>query len=271
MLVRFNDLPLPVRERFVPLTHAGTRDPRVLLHDRATPLGWFKYVTAVGALVAMVPILQFTIRRGQNIDPFHDREVYLGFAAAITVFLLSASAILFRFVWKPPPFQEGTFVLASYLVKASGGDLHVTSIAELGTPTIVTVRRNGSYSHTRLDLGGPFSFTYSSDDAARTAWASVARAREAFRAMLAARDAAAIAAVDPFVECTVSGAWSYPNQPPVGPRATSVPGGLKIARWVGAVLIGVFTAGAYYVAIDVVFAESRAELDRAQQKRLKRR
>lgn len=271
MLVRFNDLPLPVRERFVQLTHAGRRDPRVLLDGRAVALGWFKYVTAVGSLVAMVPILQFTIRRGQSIDPIHDKEVYLGFAAAIAVFLLSISAILFRFIWKPPPFKEGVFVFASYLVKASGGDLHVTSIAELGTPTIVTVRRNGSYSHTRLDLGGPFSFTYSSDATARADWATVAQARDVFRKMLAARDSAAIAAVDPFVECTVSGTWSFANQPPMGPRATSVPGALQIARWVGALLIGVFTAGAYYVAMDVVFAETRAEQVSPQQKRIKRR
>jgi hypothetical protein len=271
MSIPFNDLPQPVRERFVQITSAPGRDPRVLVHSKSFGGVWVWYVGAVLSLVAMVPILSFTIRRGQTIDPIHDKEVYMELAAAVAVLLLSISGIVLRFIWKPPPYPEGMYAFTSYLVKASGGDLELMSLADVGTPTIVTVRRNGAHVHTRLELGGPFTFYYPNDPAAQAGWASIAAARATFRAMLAARDAPAIATVDPFVECTVSGTWSLPNQPPVGPRATSVPIGVKIARWAGALLIGLVTAGVYYAAVDAIFDDDRTAHDRAEQKRIKRR
>jgi hypothetical protein len=271
MSIRFNDLPQPVRERFVQITSAPGRDPRVLVHSKAFGGVWLSYVGGVLSLVAMALILQYTITRGQIIDPIRDKESYLGLAAAVAVLLLSISGIVFRFIWKPPPYPEGLYAFTSYLVKASGGDLELTSLADVGTPTIVTVRRNGAHVHTRLELGGPFTFYYPSDAAAQAGWASIAAVRAMFRAMLAARDAQAIASVDPFVECTVSGTWSVPNQPPHPPRAVSVPTGVKVARWAGALLIGLVTAGVYYAAVDAIFDDDRTEHDRADQKRLKRR
>jgi hypothetical protein len=89
--------------------------------------------------------------------------------------------------------------------------------------------------------------------------------------MLEARDAGAIASVDPFAECTVSGMWAVPNQPPSGPFTVSVPTGLSLARWGGALLIGVVTAGVYYAAIDALFEDDRAEYDKARLKSYKRR
>jgi hypothetical protein len=145
------------------------------------------------------------------------------------------------------------------------------SLADVGTPTIVTVRRNGAHVHTRLELGGPFTFYYSNDPLAQAGWARIAAARATFRAMLAARDANAIASVDPFVECTVSGMWSVPNQPPHGPRVTPVPLGVKIGRWAGALLIGMVTAGACYGAIDALFDEDRTATRKAEQQRNRRR
>ena len=260
-----------MRERFVQITSAPGRDPRVLVYSKSFGMAWFSYVAAVGSLVAMVAIVDFTIRRGETVDPIHDKEVYLGFAAAIAVLLLSVSAIVFRFIWKPPPYPEGLYAFTSYLVKASGGELELKSLADVGTPTIVNVRRNGAHVHTRLELGGPFTFYYPNNTVAQSGWESIAVARARFRAMLAARDAAAIASVDPFVECTVSGAWSVPNQPPLPPRATSVPGGIRIARWAGAIVLGVVTAGMYYAAVDAFFAEDRAAHNLAEQKRFQRR
>lgn len=271
MGIRFNDLPQPVRERFVQITSAPGRDPRLLHHTKAFGGIWVAYVGAVLSLIALVPILEFTITRGQTVDPIHDKEVYLELAAAIAVFVLSITAIVFRFIWKPPPYPQGLYAFASYLVKASGGDLELMSLADIGTPRIVTVRRNGGHVHTRLELGGPFTFYYPNDPAAQASWGSIAAARATFRAMLAARDAAAIATVDPFVECTVSGAWAVPNQPPVPPRVTSVPTGIKIGRWAAALVLGAVTAGAYYGLVDALFAEDRAAHDLAERKRFNRR
>ena len=271
MAIRFNDLPQPVRERFVQMTSAPGLDPRVIHFSSAFGGIWMAYVGVVGSLIALVLILQFTITRGQTVDPIRDKEVYLGFAAAIAVLLLSVSAIAFRLIWKPPPYREGLYALTSYLVKARGGELELTSLADVGTPTIVTVRRNGAHVHTRLELGGPFTFYFPNDASAQAAWARIAAARATFRAMLAARDAPAIASVDPFVECTVTGAWSIPNQPPHGPRAVSVPTGIKFARWGGALVFGLASAGIYYAAIDALFEEDRAAYNLAEQKRFKRR
>ena len=271
MAIRFNDLPQPVRERFVQITNAPGLDPRVLVHSKAFGGAWVGYVGAVASLVVIGLTLDFTFTRGDTVDPIHDKEVYLELAAAIAVLVLSVSAIVFRFIWKPPPYQQGLYAFTSYLVKASGGELEMLSLADVGTPTIVTVRRNGGHVHTRLELGGPFTFYFPNDAAAQATWAKIAGARATFRLMLAARDAQAIASVDPFVECTVHGAWSVPNQPPNSlPRAVSVPLGMKIARWAGALLIGIVTAGAYYAAIDALFEEERAAHNRAEQKRFKR-
>ncbi|CAN5872564.1 hypothetical protein BH11MYX4_BH11MYX4_19660 [soil metagenome] len=271
MRVRFNDLPQPVRERFVHMTQAPGRDPRVLVFNHSFNTVWLAYAGVVLSLVAMVPILQFTFTRGQRIDPIHDKEVYLELAAAIAVLVLSISAIVFRLIWKPPPYRQGLYALRSYLVKASGGDLEVTSLADTGVPNIVTVRRNGAHVHTRLELGGPFTFYYPNGAAAQAGWSAIAEARTQFRAMLAARDAAAIASIDPFVECTVAGTWAFPQpQPPPAPRVTPVPMGLAIGRWAVAILLGVVTAGLYYAAIDALFDEDRAIYDKAQRQRFKR-
>ena len=272
MPIRFNDLPQPVRERLVHISRAPGLDPRVIIHTKSFGGVWLYYVGAVLSLLALVPILQFIITRGQILDPHYDKEVYLELAAAIAVLLLSITGIAFRFIWKPPPYSEGLYAFTSYLAKVSGGELEMMSLADVGTPTIVTVRRNGAHVHTRLELGGPFTFYYPNDPAAQAGWARMAAARATFRAMLAARDAHAIASVDPFVECTVSGMWSVPNQPPHGPRVTPMPIGVKIGRWAGALLIGTVTAGACYAAIDAHFEEDRTAYDKAQtQQRNKRR
>jgi hypothetical protein len=269
--LRFNDLPQPVRERFVRMTTSMPRDPRILAHSRATGLRWLNYVGVVGALVTIAAILNYTIERGQFLAPHYDKGTYLALAAAVTVLLSSIVGIAFGFIWKPPPYPEGLYVFPSYLVHARGGELDVTPITAIGTPTVVTVKYNGSYTHTRLDLVGSYSFKFTSDSAAQSTWTAIAKARAVFRAMLEARDAAAIASVDPFVECTVSGVWTAPNQAPSGPFTVSVPIALSLARWAGALLIGVFTAGAYYAAIDALFEEERAEYDKANQQRYKRR
>ena len=271
MAVRFNDLPQPVRERLVQISAAPGLDPRVIVHSKSFGGVWFYYVGGVLALVALVPIVQFLVTRGQILEPHYDKEVYLMLAAAIAVFLLSLTGIIFRFIWKPPPYSEGLYAFTSYLAKVSGGEIELMSLADVGTPTIVTVRRNGGHVHTRLELGGPFTFYYSNDSAAQAGWARIAAARATFRAMLAARDAQAIASVDPFVECTVSGMWSVPNQPPHGPRVNPVPMGIKLARWGGALVIGMVTAVALYGAIDALLDEERTVYRKAEQQRNRRR
>jgi len=266
MRVPFNTLPRSVRERFVQITKAPGLDPRVLVSSTSWAGIWLAYVLGGLSLIALVPILQFTFTRGQTIDPYHDREVYLELALAIAVLVLSVTAIVFRLVWKPPPYKPGLYAFSSYLVQTRGANLDMMSIADIGTPTIVTVRRNGAHVHTRLELGGAFTFYHSTDAAAQACWGKIAEARGRFCAMLAARDAAAIAQVDPFVECTVAGTWSFAGQPPAEPRVNPIPMPIVIGRWAVAIILGVFTAGVYYAAIDHVFDEDRTAYLKSQRR-----
>ena len=232
-------------------------DPRVLSFHKASNGIWAAYVFGVLAVIGLVPILNFTITRGQLVDPYHDREVYLMLAGAIAVIVLSFTAIVFRVIWKPPPYAQGTYIFGSYLVKTNGGQLDLMSLADIGTPSIVTVRRNGAYMHTRLELGGPFTLYYNGDGVAKTAWERIATARGRWRTMLANRDAAAIAQVDPFVECTTTGGWQFPQQQLAPPLADVRPSFLWAVQWGGAALIGLGAAGAYYLAIDTIFDDDR--------------
>ena len=263
MRVRFNDLPQPCRARFLELANSKVPgDPRVLLRSNDFPSRWLRYVGVVGALIAIAVILEYTITRGQVVDPIHDKETYYAFAGAIGILLVSISGIVTSFTWKPPPYTEGSFVFPSYMVRTVGGELDVMSLGEIGVPNVVTVRRNGGYVHTRLELGGGFTFTFNSDGAAQSSWTRIAEARARWRTLLAARDANGIAQIDPFVDCTVAGTWSFPHQPPAPPLAAVTPKGVTLGRWGGSFVVGMVTAFLYFTAVDFVFSDSRADHNR---------
>lgn len=259
MKLKFNDLPQPVRERLVKLTlPGGEKDPRVLVHDADWGGGWFKYVTAVGGLGVVLFCLNFLFERGRaGIHPRHDEEVFLGLSAGTFVLLVSLLSVVIRFLWKPPPYREGTWVFPSGLTKLSGGWVEFLPISQLGRPTLVTVKRNGSYSHSRLELGHPFTFTFSSTQAADKATASILGAKQRMIELLAARDTATIAALDPFVECTLSGNWTAPpslmSPVPEGPTAAIVPTPVRLAQWLGSLVLGALAAGGAYAFFSVAF------------------
>jgi hypothetical protein len=245
---KFNDLPQTVRERLVKLTQPGEKDPRILLQDVDWAGGWFKYVTAIGGIGVILFCLNFLFRRGMaGIHPRHDEEVFAGLAAGSFVLIVSVVAIVYRFLWKPPPYREGKWVFPSGLMQLSGGWVEFLPIAQLGRPTLVTVKRNGSYQHSRLELGHPFTFIFSSPATAEQTTSVILGAKTRMVALMAARDSAAIASLDPFAECTLSGKWVAPTMGPLeGPTAAIVPTAAKLAQWLGAlVLAGGIAAGAF--------------------------
>lgn len=265
MALRFNDLPQPVRERFVQIT---TAKGHPLVIDQAKKMNRLTLAIIFG-VVGFAGTAYFgwhAIERAQVIDPAYDQASYLMIAASIATLLLGVSSILLQQIWKPPPYAMGMYVFPSYLTRANADEIAVMSLADIGVPNIVTVRRNGAHVHTRLELGGGFTFYHSSDAAAQNAWSRIAEARGRWRAMLAARDTAAIASVDPFWECTVHGAWQVPQPPgqmpgqlPPGPVAVKVPTPISIARWAASILVGLMIAGISYAALDALFEEDRAE------------
>lgn len=253
---RFNDLPQAVRERLVKLTAAGGQaDPRVLLSDVDWNGGWFKYFMAVGGAGVMAFCLQFLFERARDgIHPRHDEEVFLGLAAGTFVLVVAALSVVFRFVWKPPPYREGKWVFPSGLARLSGGYVEFLPMGQLGRPTLVTVRRNGSYSHSRLELGGPFTFSFTSNQTAEQATGTILAAKERMAQLLAARDTAAIAAVDPFAECTLSGTWLAPQLGNVeGPLAAIVPTAARVAQWVGGLFLGLGAAAGAFAFFSLAF------------------
>ncbi len=238
----FNGLPRVVRERLVKLTTDKEPSPLLLISDPSWNMGWFKYFVMAGALGAMAFCVDFLLDRLRSgVHPRHDQEVFAGLAAATFCFLVAGLATVFRFTWKPPPYREGLFVFPSGLMRLSGGDVDFTPVTTLGRPTLVTVRRNGSYSNSRLEFGGPFTFTFYSNAAAEQAVAKVLNAKERMAGLLAEKNEEAIRALDPFAECSLSGTWTLPPNPHLlveGPLATPVPGVATAIQVVGSLVLG---------------------------------
>ena len=258
MRLKFNDLPQAVRERLVKLTaKGGEQDPRVLLHETDFVGGWFKYFTAIGGIGIILFCINFLFHRGRaGIHPRHDEEVFAGLAAGTLLLLVSAAGIAYRFIWKPPPYREGRWVFPSGLAKLSGGWVEFLPISQLGRPTLVTVKRNGSYTHSRLELGHPFTFSFGSPQAADKATNTVLTAKARMIALIEARDSAAIATLDPFAECTLSGKWTAPptlGMVAEGPTAAIVPTVARLVQWLGALALGGGAAAGAYAFFSLAF------------------
>lgn len=238
----FNGLPRVVRERLVKLTTDKEPGPLLLISDPSWNLGWFKYFVLMAAFGVMTFCVHFLFERMlDGIHPHHDQEVFAGLAASTFFFLVAGLSIVFRFAWKPPPYREGMFAFPSGLMRLSGGDVDFTPVTTLGRPTLVTVRRNGSYSNSRLEFGGPFTFTFYSNATAEQAVGKVLNAKERMAGLLAEKNEEAIRALDPFAECSLSGTWTLPLNPHVpveGPLATPVPGIATAIQIVGSLVLG---------------------------------
>lgn len=254
---KFNDLPRVVRERLVKLTQPNEKDPRILLHDADWNTGWFRYFMAIAALGVIGFCINFLVERGRyGIHPRHDEEVFLGLAGATWVLLVAVGGIAIRQVWKPPPYREGKWVFPSALVQLSGGWVDVLPIQNLGRPTLVTVRRNGSYQHTRLELGHPFTFIFTQPATAEQITNTILGAKVHMMNLLAARDTAGITSVDPFAECTLSGNWVQPTLGGgelEGPTAAIVPTPVRLAQWLGSVVLAGGVAAAAFAFFSMAY------------------
>lgn len=256
---KFNDLPRVVRERLVKLTQPNEKDPRILHHDADWNSGWFKYFMGVAALGVIGFCINFLMSRGRyGIHPRHDQEVFLALAGATWVLLVAVAAIAIRNVWKPPPYREGKWVFPSGLVQLSGGWVEWLPIQNLGRPTLVTVRRNGSYQHTRLELGHPFTFVFKHPTTAEQTTNTILGAKVHMMNLLAARDTAGISVIDPFAECTLSGNWVQPASALGGeldgPTAAIVPTPVRLAQWLGSIVLAVGVSAAAYAFFSMAYS-----------------
>ena len=250
MRLKFDDLPRSIRERIVELSRAP-QDPRVLISTPGMTGGWFKYVTFVGGLAVIAFCINFLLERARaRIHPIHDQEVFLGLAAGTFVALASIAAFVLSRLYPAPPYKTGSFALSSYLMRLSRGWVDLTPLSELGKPTIVTVLRNGSYSGSRLQLDGGWTFYFSSKQAVEQACGRLLASRDAFAKAVAAKDARSLSAIDPFSECTLSGQWVSPGglDANEGPKSPAVPTPALLVQWVGALAAGgVVSKVAYFI------------------------
>ncbi|MEJ7733617.1 MAG: hypothetical protein WKG00_31035 [Polyangiaceae bacterium] len=262
MRARFDDLPLVVRQRFVAISNAPS-DPRITWFRPIGSMHGFNWFFGVVSLLGGIWALVFVVQRAFVVRPSSDSEVYLTLAGCVAVLLASVLGIVFRVIWKPPPFREGFYLTGSALVRAQGAFLDLLPLDQVGRPQITHFYRRGSYQRSRLDLGAPFSIAYSSKVDVEEGWKAVAQSIARYKAIMAARDASALAAIDPFVECTLGGQWVQPSPEP--PRVPVVPVAARLARWFGALVVGAAVSGLLYVALDQVLEGERL----AEQRKLR--
>jgi hypothetical protein len=259
---RFDDLPLVVRQRFVAISNAPS-DPRITWFRPIGSMYGFNWFFGVISLLGGIWALVYVVQRGFVAPPSSDSEVYLTLAGCVAVFLASLLGIIYRAIWKPPPFREGFYLTGSALVRAQGAFLDLLPLDQVGRPQVTHYYRRGSYQRSSLALGAPFSITYSSKTEVEEAWKAIAQSIARYKALMAARDANALAAIDPFVECTLGGQWVQPSPEP--PRVPQVPVAASLVRWVGALVVGAAFSGLIYVALDQVLEGERL----AEQRRLR--
>lgn len=221
MHLEFNSLPHAVRERFVRVTKHG--DPSLVRAQKDHYVVTFVlftifFLVALGGLVTTI----VGSRDWTNTIP---RELYWMMIPAIAVALALALEFLADLIWPRPPYPEGDYLFANYLVSTYRNKFRIHSIAEI-TRVIhrVVRRRNGSTSlesHYLTFFVGNDMYSFRVDnqaesDAVRQRW-DYARAQ--FAQAWATGDRATLAALDPFHECTMSGQWSWPPDPN-GPRCS---------------------------------------------------
>ena len=273
MRVFFNDLPQPVRERF--LRVATSKPPQAVLsatHGYAT---WFPPVAAVLALAGAGWAMVFLFGEAQYKAPWYDREIYLALAGAVFVFVASVATFGFNLIWKKPPYPKGTYLFPSYLCVVHGPDLDVVPLSGIARPTVTHRYRNGVYQGSTLGLQGTGqdsrvqgSFWFRTQEEATKSAETFFATRDRIAKVLASRDTAALAQIDPFYECTTSGQWTEPpavaKQGPLVDRRHPAAGWV---RWIGAVVIGLGFAGVFYLGMVLLCQNSASALKRCRDAR----
>src|SRR4051812_39202403 len=107
MRVAFNDLPKPVRERFISIA-SGSNPQGALLHSTQRYHTWLFPVLAVFALAGAIYAIVFNIQQAERQAPYFSRTVYILLGVELFVFLASAATFVLRMIWKKPSFRNGS-------------------------------------------------------------------------------------------------------------------------------------------------------------------
>ena len=264
--VKFNDLPQPVRERLIAVLTANPRDPRVITFAPATVLAGLSKFGLVASLFAIVLPLRFMISRVKEYGIGSDWITYLILGIGTFVFLSSLATRVIERVWPRGPYRTGMWALPGTILETDQGWLEITPTSALGKPTILTVKRRGEYQHSELQLGGKLTFSFGSPETVEAIATRILETKAQVAALVAAGDLAALAKVDPFAECRLSGVWGRPGALSIqGPTAVPRPS-TRLLQWYApavlalAVAIGANLAVTHFAAIrsDELEAEKAA-------------
>ena len=234
--MRFNALPLPVRERLYAIFLADQGDPRLLAFEVKTVVPVLKYLGVVtgaaGALVTSREILTRAFRLGIGSDPL----TFLIFAGALFVLTAGLLTVLYEKRWPPAPWRPGRVALPGSIVDVHGGWLDVTLMSELTEkPQVIHVLRNGSYTYSSLRFAPGLEFSFGKKE----------RATEAANRIL--DQASAVAAdpsLDPFAEWRAAGFESAAIEPTDGPRVAARPLAASRVRWIVSLVVALGAAAA---------------------------
>jgi hypothetical protein len=232
MQVRFGDLPAVVRERFVRLTQMGTADPIVSMTAPGGSSGALSVIGLVVGGLASAAFLAFLMDGVRT--PSEYGLAYLLMTVAMAITLASLLGLIFRAIWKGPPYREGLIALPGAVVRSRGEMLEIFPTGQLARPQVVHVRVNGRYARSRVEIG-TLHFPYSSQEAANAAASRYVASVQAYAQAWAMGNAQALAPLDPFMECTTTNNWKQPSAD--GPRAGGMPLFASLGRWVLALVI----------------------------------
>ncbi|MGZ3451734.1 MAG: hypothetical protein ACXWUG_31540 [Polyangiales bacterium] len=239
MRILFNDLPQSVRERFVRLTKTGTSDPIVVMYG---PGGGSKGVMNWLGLIAGGVVAGYLLQwlPGTHFAPTEYGGAYLALAISVAITIGCLVGIVYRFIWKAPPYREGVYAFPGQLVRTEGEWLIINPTSDMGQPNVVHTLVNGGYRGSRVELSNRnYVYTYGSKDTAIAAADRIVAARHAYAQAWASGNPNALGPLDPFFECTTTNNWSQPTREE--PRVPIVPTAAKIVRWLVALAIGAGT------------------------------
>lgn len=246
--VKFNQLPLPTRERMVALLNKGM-DPNVARFEGGDRGGMKAnlFFAVAGGLTAAF-IFQWLFHEDSRKDAWFDREVYYGLTAALWVMFTAIVGIVFYKKFPPPPWpREVRLLTGGYMIYVGDDFVDYARIPNV-QPTITNVYRNGAYQGARLTLGSTHpNFTYycATEKEAEEVLRKLAPLRRAFEATLAERDERGLREIDLLVECTLAGKDQF-DEVPDGPKVSAPPGTLRLVRWFGTMALAGIIAYGYF-------------------------
>lgn len=253
--VKFDELPARTRRLlFQTLTTVRTKDydRRIITLEVATVLRGLWKVTLVAGLLGAFLTTRFVVSRIIEYKIGSDPLTFVMMGASVAAIVASLLQALIIQRYPPAPWTLGHYLFAGHVVNADDGWLDLTPTIPLGKPTLVTVKRDGQYTHSRLDLlGQKLSFSFAKHERAEAVTAEFLERRARYAAAIDAQDLAAAEAEDPFAECAITGTWTAPGEAAEVPSVAARPRNLKLRLIISGVVGAAVGIGAF-VLVNVL-------------------